>query len=196
MNSGSALRFLTRFRDGGSVAVAIPPGVSRLSFPVSAADRRLPVITSTDMGPERPSQPGLPGATLEVVRGGFRPLVLLSGEGKVDVRLNGLPAPRLAALGLRDEVRVGEQEVLYLTVWREPQLGPAAEGRRNEKCPVCFTGIGPGNAYLCSCGHLLHLNGDEVPEKARLQCARAVPICTACEEEIKLLAGYLFEPEV
>ena len=134
------------------------------------------------------------GTPVELVRGGSRPVVLLRNAGDESVRVNGLPAPTLAVLGLRDEVQIGECEPLHLSVWRAPHLGPAPMERRQEKCGVCRCAIGDGNSYLCSCGLLLHLNGEEVPERDRMECALLVSRCASCDEEIRLKAGFLYEP--
>ena len=171
MSCETEVRFLLTIGAGPRRELAVPTGVSALPLPE--------VI----------------GASVELVRGGSRPVLLLRSDRGESVRLNGLPAPALAVLGLRDEVRIGEWVSLHLSVWRDPQIGAAPPDRRAEKCPVCLTAIGAGHTYLCPCGHLLHLDGEDVPDRDRLECARLVGRCAACDEEIRLQAGYLYEPE-
>lgn len=172
MNCGMEMRFLSSAVAGERREIAIPPGVSRLALTVSSAD-----------------------PAFEIVRAGSRPLVLLRRPAGSSIRVNGLPAPALTLLRLRDEVRIGERAALHLTAWRSPRLGPAPEEQAGDKCPVCRSKLGKSRAYQCPCGHFLHLMGDEVPEADRLECARLASRCPACEEEIRLKAGYLYEPE-
>ena len=191
MNDRTSLRFLARSGNGDLTALPIPSGVSHLSFPAGspahAGGPPSPVLRES-------AQAGA-AATLEVLRGGGRPLVLLACAEAVRIRVNGMPAPRVALLGLRDEVRIGNHAPLHLSFWRDPQAGRAPEEMRPQKCPVCLTPLGSGRAYSCACGHFIHMNGEEVPAEERLECALAVPHCPVCDAEIALAAGYSYEPE-
>jgi len=185
MISGMEVRFLMPPLDGERRHIGLPQGVVRLAFPESS--EAAPVL--------------LPGAAsrgepvVEIVRDGSRPLVLLRRGAAESVRVNGLPAAELSVLRLRDEVRIGARDALHLTVWCETRIGPAPEERQGDLCPVCRTPLAQAPVYQCPCGLFLHLMGDEVPERDRLECARTRSTCSQCEQEIRLVGGYLYEPE-
>ncbi len=122
---------------------------------------------------------------LEVVTSG-RARILVAAE-TTDVRLNGFPVARLAVLDDGDRLRWGEHVVIVERdrVVRVQDVPPESVGK---DCPVCRVPFTAGTrVVLCSrCGAAQHLEGKEVPERDRLECARLNPECPLCGEETLL----------
>lgn len=170
--------------------------VQTLSLP--AGRSWLAPATDEDAPPhlERGAPPiGKHTVQFEPVNVGGRERVLMSGTGGLGLRVNGLPAPPLAVLSIRDEIRIGPATVLHLTVYRKPDVGSVPPDRVGEKCPTCRTPVSAGDTvYTCLCGQILHLQGEEVPAEERLACARTVKSCPGCSRRIRLTAGYEYLP--
>jgi hypothetical protein len=189
----SELRLLTGVERGAEGvtfnAVVVPSGISWLDL--ARATEAAPRLV------KRRPRVGRPALCFEPVSAGGRDLLLMAGGDAAGTRVNGLPAPPLATLGIRDEIRVGRERILHLSALRSPHIGPPASDRVGEECPVCRVEFREDTVvYTCSCGQPLHLEGEEVPEDDRLQCALTARACVVCRRFVRLEGGYEYVPEV
>jgi len=147
---------------------------------------------------ERPS--GDPGAfVLELARDARGPsLLLVSPNGQAPL-VNGRPAPPVALLDERDEVRFEDSDyALHVTTFAHASTGPVPEAFVGKTCLLCRSAFKPGQgAYLCyHCGLPLHLEGEDVPEERRLLCASLSSACRRCARPVALREGYTYLPEL
>lgn len=166
--------------------LAVPRGISYLT--ATSGGERLSIAS-------RPPRRGDPLLVLEGIEFRGRPRLLALCPSEDAVRLNGAPAPALAALDVKDELQLDARTVLHVTRYRKPYVGPPPEGLVGKDCPVCRTPIESDTTVcLCvNCAAGLHLEGEERGDD-RLECAR-LESCPACGETLRLDEGYAFVPE-
>lgn len=125
-----------------------------------------------------------------------RSILMLTAPGSA-VRVHGLPAPIVAPLALGDEI-VLEASSLTLYVSRLQSATATAPPPQivGTKCEVCLTEFTRRTrvVFCPHCGHPLHLEGEETPSDARLECAR-LGACPHCGHELPTEDGHAFVPE-
>jgi hypothetical protein len=171
------------------VDLAVGEGVRALNLESFASNPRI-VAARRSRGPEASM---LHFEPLSVDR---RPALLMLAPRDVEVRVNGRPSPRIAVLGVGDQVQTGDA-VLHLTRYREFAVGPPSPemiGRPCELCRVPF--VEDTRVYIHDvCGRPLHLEPESKPAEDRLECAR-IGDCPNCRKPISLESGYAYLPEL
>jgi hypothetical protein len=173
----------------GLLTVALPAKPAVLLLPDNG---ELPRIAS-----KRPSK-GMPHLMVEPVRRGLQQQLVVVNPSGAKVRVNGMPAPRVAILGEKDQLQVGPACVLHVTIYNDVTVKPASEAAAGEPCPICRVPIDAGTTvYTCpGCGAYLHCEGEEKPEGERLECARTSTQCPTCELPIVWHQGFSYRPEL
>lgn len=125
-----------------------------------------------------------------------RHLLLICPAGE-QVLVNGQAAPQLCVLGERDQFQFDDDHVLHLVVYIRPSIGPPNAASVGSECPLCRMKFEVDTrVYACvKCGTAIHLQGDETPPEARLECALLVSECPVCAAKIEMAAGYGWQPE-
>lgn len=128
------------------------------------------------------------------------PYLAVARAGKRHALVNGRPAPSLVLLAEKDEVVFNELAgyVAHVTVFNDLSVGPPSENEIGKECSFCRTEFDSDTTiYTCHvCGNLLHLEGEEKPEKERLECALLCHACPSCKTPILREQGYSYFPEI
>jgi hypothetical protein len=135
---------------------------------------------------------------LEPVGSGQHLKLLLLSPGERRVRVNGRLAPRLCLLGEQDQFQVDQRHVLHVAIYNRSEPGPAGDDRVGTECPICRTKF-TADAIVYTCPHCatpMHLQGEETPLDARLECALAVSECPLCRNKTQMTEGYTWTPEL
>jgi hypothetical protein len=129
-----------------------------------------------------------------------QPTLLLLSPGRKPPLINGLPAPPVALLHMKDEILFCKScsYAAHVTLFIRPRIGPPFEINVGKKCPVCKTGIRPDSiTYTCHfCGQILHCEGTAHPNKDHLNCATICRNCPICLTPIQQTHGYAYLPEL
>jgi hypothetical protein len=163
--------------------VRIPHGASVLSLEGGRACLR-PVPAS---GALRAPTAGT--ALIETVAGrhGEVPGLAVVPGPACDLRLNAEPAPCLAWTRPGDELWLGNTP-LRLVLRRGAHVGPPRAEHLGRPCAQCQVPIADDTrVWACpqpACGVVMHLEGDETPPEARLDCAR-LGDCPGCGAAVK-----------
>jgi hypothetical protein len=129
---------------------------------------------------------------VERVGGGWALLMLTPPS--LEVRLNGLPAPRVAVLAVGDQIQLPEA-VLHVTKHRSVALGPPSAALVGKTCGVCRGVFDERTVVLVhDCGAALHLEPESKPAGERLECALLG--CPDCGKPVSLESGFSYLPEV
>jgi hypothetical protein len=169
----------------GPERIGVPPGVSYLQAARAGSPRLLHAAPLT----------GEPACVVEPVGGRQQQLLLLGPPGAC-VRVNGQPAPRVALLGIKDQVQVGSGPVLHVTAYHAARVGPTPEDRLGQECPVCRVPLGATTVYVCpACRTALHCEGEEKGAD-RLECARLTSECPTCRAPVVMQEGWAYLPEL
>jgi len=164
--------------------IAVPSGVSFVW------DSHGPVVSS-----RRPRVRG-PVYAVEPCRLGDRSHLLLFTPAGQRSWINGVLVAPVSVLEIGDEVVLGYDWGLVVTRFRATPVRRATELEVGRSCPVCRGPIEADTTVLvCDCGTAVHLQGDEVPERERLECALVSSSCTTCRNELPFEAGYAWLPE-
>jgi len=161
---------------------------------------RVSYLTTASGEPPRlsptPPESAAEAIALEPVHHHGRSWLLMRSRGR-DVRVNGLPAPRIAALRVGDQVQAGGEYALHVSVYTRPYVGPRLDEHADKTCAYCRTEFEPGSTvYVCPhCRTALHCQGDEKPEGDRLTCARLVSECPKCHMPVVMKEEYAYVPE-
>jgi hypothetical protein len=176
-------------RDASSLPeVAVARGVSSLDIESLASDPQPSTVRPGDGRSAR----ALHFEPLSVA--GKASLLMLIPFG-VEVRVNDLPSPRVAVLGVGDQLRVGET-LLHVTRFREFSVGPPTPELLGRRCGVCRVPFDESTlVYVHDCGAAMHLEPDSKPADKRLQCA-PLGDCPNCEQPIVIQSGYSYTPEI
>lgn len=144
--------------------------------------------------PARMSQ----AAVLETVRREQHPYLVMLGPTGQELRVNGVPAPPLVILHVRDQVQMGENYLLHLSLFRRPYIGPPAKEYTGSKCLVCRLPVAADTTiYICpNCSGALHCEGEEKSQQDRLECARLSSGCPRCGNPVIMTEGYAYVPEL
>jgi hypothetical protein len=168
--------------------VAIGHGVSNLDVESFALDRRLAAAS-------RSSGVGSRALRFEPLTVGRRAALLMLSPPGVEARVNDRPSPRLAVLGVGDQLQIGET-VLHLTRYREFAVGPPTPELLGRRCGVCRVPFDESTqVYVHECGAPMHLEPESKPANERLECA-LLGNCPNCEEPIIMQSGYAYLPEL
>jgi hypothetical protein len=169
---------------GGYAEVEVPNGLSTFSAEPDAAPRLVPHAETTDAS----------AVHFEPLRTGGRSTLLMHSAPEASARVNGRPAPVLAALEMGDQVRIGH-DLLHLTRFRRIEAIVPNQDQIGRKCPVCRVDfVAETRVVVHDCGAILHLEPETVPDDERLECALLG--CPSCREPVEFAAGFVFEPEV
>jgi hypothetical protein len=163
--------------------IRVPAGVSYLAV--------------TEGRPQVSDRPGAAAVALEAVSAFGQDRLLAVAPARGQARCNGQPLPRVALLGVRDQLRFGDT-LLHVTLFHRPHVGPPPADTLGRECPLCRVAlVGGTTVYVCShCGTALHCEGEERLADERLECARLASACPACDRPVVLSAGYAYYPEV
>ncbi len=125
--------------------------------------------------------------------------LLMVNPAGLPLKVNGRPAPPLSLLKEKDEVSPGPLAtvVAHVVLHHNPRIGPPDKGEIGKPCLLCNSRIIRDTTLYrcCRCGKALHLEGDDKPEKVRLECARICSECPACRTPIVFETGYRYTPE-
>jgi hypothetical protein len=128
-----------------------------------------------------------------------QPALLLLSPGREPPLINGLPAPPVALLHMKDEVLFCKScsYAAHVTLFIRPRIGPPIDINVGKKCPVCKTEFLPDSiAYTChSCGQILHCESTAHSNKDSLNCAKFCGNCPICLTPIQQTDGYAYLPE-
>jgi hypothetical protein len=113
---------------------------------------------------------------LDAERGGS--LLMLVPRG-LDVRVNGLPCPRVALLRVADQVQVAHA-ILHVTRERDGVARRPSPKQLGRKCPVC--------------GVAIQQSGDRLDDADLLQCSSLT--CPDCDSPVEIGTGLVFTPEL
>ena len=133
---------------------------------------------------------------LEPVHHHGRSWLVMRRPGR-EIRVNGLPAPRIAALRTGDQVQASDEYLLHVSLFTRPYVGPRLEGHADKTCLYCRAGFEPGlTVYVCPhCRTPLHCQGEEKPAEERLGCARLVSECPTCHMPVVMKEEFAYVPE-
>jgi hypothetical protein len=146
--------------------------------------------------PARPSH-----VILEPIELGDAPALLLVSPRGQRVRINGLAAPPVAVLGVRDELQVDDGPVIHVTEYRRPRIETPTGRLLAAKCGLCRVALTKTTTVLIhKCGVALHLETASIesttePEGERLTCATEAGDCPSCAKPVDLEEGYTWLPE-
>jgi hypothetical protein len=124
-------------------------------------------------------------------------LLLISPEGK-SAGVNGVPAPRVALLGIKDQVAIHPTHVLHVSGFFRPVIGPPEPELIGQTCMVCQTPF-KANTIVCrcwSCAVPLHAEDETFPAATRLECGRLSANCPRCGAAMMWKEGFVYVPEV
>lgn len=164
----------------------LPPGVGYLTAPSGAP----PQISAA------PPKSRTTIAILEVLSRAQQPQLLLVTNGKSPLRVNGQPVPRVALLGVKDQIQLPSDHILHVTVYHRLSVGAPPAELIGKECPLCrvpFTA--DTTVYRCpNCSSALHYEGAEKGD-ARLECVLLCSECPTCKTAVVLKEGYVYTPE-
>ena len=136
---------------------------------------------------------------VQPVWGNSQPMLLLLSPGRQLPLINGLAAPPVALLHMKDEVLFCKSGsyAAHVTLFIRPRIGPPVEIHVGKKCPVCKTGIRQDSiTYTCHfCGQVLHCESSTPPHEDHLNCATICGNCPICLTPIQQEHGYAYLPE-
>jgi hypothetical protein len=147
---------------------------------------------------EIPATHRLAGVLEPIRQDNQRFLLLVSPPGH-ESRVNGIPAPRAAALQIRDQIRLNEDFILHVSIYERPYVGPPQDVHMDVECPLCRIRIAAGTSGVCecpNCGAVLHCEGPEKSADERLECGRLTAECPRCGQPIKLKPGFAYVPQI
>jgi hypothetical protein len=122
--------------------------------------------------------------------------LLMLAPPRLDVRVNGLPAPRITVLEVADQVQLAGA-VLHVTRYQSSATGPPAPEHIGRRCPICSVEIDADTrVHVHACGALLHAEEPgSKPEADLLQCAQ-LGTCPDCDSSVALTTGLTYTPEL
>ena len=183
--ASDVVRLVVEPLDGSSThSIDLPQGTSYLV----ARGRRLTAAA------RRPAGHG-PAVRVEVL-GAERaaPLALFVPAG-LRVRLNGLPAPVVAPLRVKDQVQLDSRTLLHVTACLNPRIETPAGELLGRSCGLCRRALDASTrVYVCPCGVPLHLEGPEHGSE-RLECAHFGD-CPSCERPVRSEGAEAWMPEL
>ena len=143
-----------------------------------------------------PPESAAEAIALEPVHHQGRSWLVMRRPGR-KIRVNGLPAPRIAALRTGDQVQASDEYLLHVSLFTRPYIGPRLDEHADKTCPYCRTEFEPGfTVYVCPhCRTALHCQGDEKPADDRLVCARLVSECPKCHMPVVMEEKHAYVPE-
>lgn len=161
----------------------LPPGPSMLSL---AQDGR-PQLR--DLAGSRLTE----GVVVKPLRNRFhQQRLLVVNRTAHTLRVNGQPAPRVAALKEKDNFRWTGEAVFHVTAFHQPNIGSPSARLLGKECPICRVPFSDDtNCYVCACGTAVHCEDSA----AGLQCAHLRADCPSCRRPIVLVEGYSYLPE-
>ena len=171
-------------------SVEIPPGPSVLAVCARDGPRLLPV---------EHRDPGHVSYVVEPLVGKRRPqLALFAREGAEPVRVNGLPAPSVALLEPGDQVQLGRDVVLHVSLFRRPFVGVAGAKHQDKTCPVCRARVAAEDViYVCAnCETVMHLESKPPDGQDPLECALISASCPFCGWDVVMTEGFTHRLEL
>ncbi len=121
-----------------------------------------------------------------------RPSLLVMTPNNVGMRINGLPAPRMALLRVGDELALDATTFLRIGEYRRMSFDKPPGDVVGQRCGGCRTPVAADAlVYSCDCGELLHFEQPPKPEDERLECALVASQCPSCRDELPSPEGEL-----
>lgn len=176
-NSQPTKRTWIQFPESGIAYLRCSPG-------------QLPRVDST--APETAGE----AVALEPVHHQGHSFLVMQRPGR-EVRINSLPAQRIAVLHVGDRITVGDDCVLHVSLLVRPYVGPCLEEHVDQKCAYCRSGFSRGSiVYVCPrCRHPTHCEGEERPLEARLECAKLASECPRCHQPVVMKEEVTYVPD-
>jgi len=127
------------------------------------------------------------------------PCLLMVCPGRSRALINGLPAPPVALLHIKDEILFSRHcgYVAHVSLYIRPHVGSPPANRVGKKCPICRSEFKKNsNTYTCHvCSQVLHCEGPEMSKGDGLDCAGISRQCPTCEQPIYRAPGYFYLPD-
>jgi hypothetical protein len=138
------------------------------------------------------------GLIFETVHHQRQPYLTMLSTPAARVRLNGVAAPPVAVLRIRDQVQIDGDFLLHVSQFTRPYHGPAASEHAGRDCPVCLTPIEERSLiFICPyCQTALHAQGEETPVADRLECHLSSSTCPCCNLPLAREEGYAYVPQL
>ena len=125
--------------------------------------------------------------------------LLMVCPGRKRPIINGIPAPPIALLNVRDDILFPNafEFLAHVTLFIRPRLGPVPENRIGRKCPFCRSAfLKSSHTYTCyRCGQVIHYERVGHGESNALDCANICDDCPVCRAPIYLADGFVYLPE-
>ena len=125
--------------------------------------------------------------------------LLMVCPGRKRPIVNGIPAPPIALLNVKDDVLFPNafEFRAHVTLYTRPRVGPVPDNRVGRKCPLCRSILLKDTiTYTCyRCGQAIHYKGSGQGESDVLDCADICESCPVCRAPIYLDDGFVYLPE-
>lgn len=133
---------------------------------------------------------------LEPVRLGNLEGLLFTSPPEGNLRINGIPAPRVGLLLVKDLLQLDGGPPLHVSLYLRPDLGPPRAELIGRPCARCRVNVvAKTQVYVCpACQTVMHAEGDEMDDDERLECF-ALGDCPGCGEPVRVDEGLIWTPE-
>jgi hypothetical protein len=125
--------------------------------------------------------------------------LLMVCPGRKRPIINGIPAPPIALLNVKDDILFPNafQFMAHVSLYTRPRLGPVPENRAGRKCPLCRSILLKSTlTYTCyRCGQAIHYKRNGHWDSDTLDCANICDNCPVCLARIYLNVGFVYLPE-
>jgi hypothetical protein len=125
--------------------------------------------------------------------------LLMVCPGRKRPIINGIPAPPIALLNVKDDILFPNavEFMAHVTLYTRPRLGPVPENRIGRKCPLCRSTLLKNTlTYTCyRCGQVVHYKRNGHADADTLDCANISDRCPVCRAQIYLNDGFVYLPE-
>ncbi len=165
----------------------VPPGPCILTVTRGGAPRILGAL---------PRAQGATSLLLEAVRHRGQDRLLVVRMAGAFPRLNGLLGPKIAFLGVGDQLHPGRGPLLHLSQEVPSRVQTPDEEHLGQECPICRVPFSAGSrVYQCPCGQPMHDETEETAEGEPLECALLTSTCCHCGAQVLRDGGLSYMPE-
>ncbi len=125
--------------------------------------------------------------------------LLMVCPGRNRPMINGVPAPPIALLNVKDDILFPNafEFLAHVSIYTRPRLGPVPENRIGSKCPLCRSTLLENTpTYTCyRCGQAIHYKLHGNADSDALDCANVCDNCPVCRAPIYIDDGFVYLPE-
>jgi hypothetical protein len=125
--------------------------------------------------------------------------LLMICPGRKRPLINGLPAPPLALLNVKDDIFFPNAYgyLAHVSIYIQPHIGPVPDNRIGRKCPLCRSVLRENTpSYICyRCGQAIHYSINGGSDSDALNCVNVCDSCPVCRAPICLEDKYVYLPE-